>query len=597
MSSENTIKLRKALSFQDLTFLSVTGMVGSGWLFASLGAAAYAGPAAIISWIIGGAFFIIMGFAFAELGGLLPFTGSLVRINHFTHGSLSNYYLGWAYLIGVATTVPLEAEAVISYTNRYLPIFSTQAGVLTPLGIVAAAALILVFLIIQLIGVNVAGKTNTIITWWKFIVPTITAILLISLAFHTDNFSHYGGFLPFGYEAIFSALVPSGIVFAYEGFRQALEYAGEARNPHRDVPRAIIVSIVLVILLYVLLQVSFIGAINWSTIKLVNSEGQVTGPITPGDWGNLLNSNWAGSPFYSSLLYSGVAFLASFAIVLLIDAWISPAATMGVYLGTTARSFYGLSKQGYYPNLFSSLHPRFQTPWFSLIFTFFLSVIFLLPFPSWYSLVSLSASATVVNYLASGPALIVLRRTAKELKRPYESPVPWLVASLSFIFSSMLIYWTGWPGVGWVFLVTAFGLPLFLLGYGSKLNLSKLEVIIFTAIFWSLLSADAFFGLYESLWPFTLTWGLFSALLIMGTIYLYLKSHSVEVKASSWFIAYMIITGVMAYIGSGGTGLIQYPLDYVIMIIISTIIFIVTVKQGFETEEIRQIKEHGLPVE
>ena len=247
MSSENTIKLRKALSFQDLTFLSVTGMVGSGWLFASLGAAAYAGPAAIISWIIGGAFFIIMGFAFAELGGLLPFTGSLVRINHFTHGSLSNYYLGWAYLIGVATTVPLEAEAVISYTNRYLPIFSTQAGVLTPLGIVAAAALILVFLIIQLIGVNVAGKTNTIITWWKFIVPTITAILLISLAFHTDNFSHYGGFLPFGYEAIFIALVPSGIVFAYEGFRQALEYAGEARNPHRDVPRAIIVSIVLVI--------------------------------------------------------------------------------------------------------------------------------------------------------------------------------------------------------------------------------------------------------------------------------------------------------------------------------------------------------------
>lgn len=136
---------------------------------------------------------------------------------------------------------------MISYTNRYLPIFSTQAGVLTPLGIVAAAALILVFLIIQLIGVNVAGKTNTIITWWKFIVPTITAILLISLAFHTDNFSHYGGFLPFGYEAIFSALVPSGIVFAYEGFRQALEYAGEARNPHRDVPRAIIVSIVLVI--------------------------------------------------------------------------------------------------------------------------------------------------------------------------------------------------------------------------------------------------------------------------------------------------------------------------------------------------------------
>lgn len=220
-------------------------MVGSGWLFAALAGASYAGPASLISWVIAAVLFIFIGLAYAELGSMLPFSGSLVRIDHYAHGSISNYLLGWAYLIGAATTVAMEAEAIIMYTNKYLPVFSSASGYLTPLGITAAAALIALFTLIQIIGVNVFGKVNTAITIWKFIIPSLTVVLLISLYFHPSNFTAYGGFMPLGWSAVFSAMIPSGIVWAYEGFRQALEYAGEARNPHRDVPLALILSILI----------------------------------------------------------------------------------------------------------------------------------------------------------------------------------------------------------------------------------------------------------------------------------------------------------------------------------------------------------------
>ncbi len=149
------MKLRKALTFWDLLFLSISGMVGSGWLFAALAGAAYAGPASLISWLLAGVFFIFIGLSYAELGSILPFSGSLVRIDHYVHGSISNYLLGWAYLIGSATTISMEAEAIIMYTNKYLPLFSTESGYLTPLGILTAAALIGVFTVIQVIGVNI----------------------------------------------------------------------------------------------------------------------------------------------------------------------------------------------------------------------------------------------------------------------------------------------------------------------------------------------------------------------------------------------------------------------------------------------------------
>ena len=570
-------------------------------MFAALAGASYAGPASLISWIIAAVLFIFIGLAYAELGSMLPFSGSLVRIDHYAHGSISNYLLGWAYLIGAATTVAMEAEAIIMYTNKYLPVFSSASGYLTPLGIAAAAALIAVFTLIQIIGVNVFGKVNAAITIWKFIIPSLTVVLLLSLYFHPSNFTAYGGFMPLGLSAVFSAMIPSGIVWAYEGFRQALEYAGEARNPHHDVPLALIISILITAGLYVALEVAFIGGINWGKIFLQDSQGKYTILIKPGDWQSLAESNWAGSPFYTELATSGVALLMVFAVILLIDAWISPAGTMGVYIGTTARSFYGFSRQGYFPELFGSLHRRFQTPWFSMIFTLVLAILFLLPFPTWYQIVSISSTATVVNYLAGGSSLVILRKTAPELRRAYRVRSPWLIGLLSFTASSMLIYLTGWPSLGYVFIVTAFGLPLMILGYRGKLGLSIKESVAFSLIYWAALSLIMYLGLIESMMSFIIYWSIFALIMAASLLYLYRKAKgsytALEVSSASWFIGYMIVIGALSYLGSLGMGYLKYPWDYLLALIASVAFFIVSVKQGFETRELSEIKIKGIPVE
>ncbi len=576
-------------------------MVGSGWLFAALAGASYAGPASLISWIIAAVLFIFIGLAYAELGSMLPFSGSLVRIDHYAHGSISNYLLGWAYLIGAATTVAMEAEAIIMYTNKYLPVFSSASGYLTPIGIAAAAALIAVFTLIQIVGVNVFSKVNTAIMIWKFIIPSLTIILLLSLYFHPSNFTAYGGFMPLGWSAVFSAMIPSGIVWAYEGFRQALEYAGEARNPHHDVPLALIISILVTAGLYVALEAAFIGGINWSKIFLQDNQGKYTILIKPGGWQNLAQSNWAGSPFYTELATSGIALLMVFAVILLIDAWISPAGTMGVYIGTTARSFYGFSRQGYFPELFGSLHKRFQTPWFSIIFTLVLALLFLLPFPTWYQIVSISSTATVVNYLAGGSSLVVLRRTAPELRRSYRVRSPWLIGLLSFTASSMLIYLTGWPSLGYVFIVTAFGLPLMVLGYRGKLSLSVKEGALFSLIYWTALASVMYLGLIESMLSFAIYWGIFAVIMIASLLYLHYKAKgsyaALEVSSASWFVGYMIVIGALSYLGSLGMGYLKYPWDYVLALATSIIFFIISVMQGFETRELTEIKAKGIPIE
>jgi amino acid transporter len=104
------------------------------------------------------------------------------------------------------------------------------------------------------------AEGNTIMMIWKIIVPVATVILIMSQAFHTSNFTAGGGFMPYGIKGVFVAL-PLGVIFALEGFEQAAQIAGEARNPKRDIPIAVVGSMLVGAALYMALQICFIGAL------------------------------------------------------------------------------------------------------------------------------------------------------------------------------------------------------------------------------------------------------------------------------------------------------------------------------------------------
>ena len=504
---DNSIKLKKSLSSVDIFLISFSGMVGSGWLLGVLAGPAYGGPGAILTWIVAGIFFIILALVFAELGTLFPYSGSLVRFNEFSHGPVSNFYLGWAYTIGAIATPPVEAAALTGFLSSYVPgIYNSSISLLTPLGVVLALVLLAIFIVVQYVGVNIFGKSNAVMTWFKMGAIILTIIFVAAFIFHASNFFTLPhGFFPYGPSSIFAAMVPAGVIFSYEGFRQGLDYAGETRNPKKSVPLGMISAMLAAMATYVLLQIAFIGAINWKAAKV---------PV--GDWSALLASKWSANPFYYAFHSTNEILLIGFSIFLIIVAVISSAATLGVYVGSSARSLYGMARMNYIPAFFGRIHPRFRTPWISLVITFIIGAMFLLPFPSWYALVGINSSFTVFAYLAAGITNTSLRKTAPEMHRPFKTPFITVMAPLGFVIASMLVYFAGWSIVSLLLLIVDGGLPIFLLSnYGRKtFNISLRTASLFSLVYWVIfIFIGAVYAL--SLLPFPAYFTLFSATIFL----------------------------------------------------------------------------------
>jgi amino acid transporter len=263
--------LRRSLNKWELLFLSVGGVIGSGWLFGALYTAAYAGGAGILSWVIAGILVMFVGLAYGELGAAIPKSGGIVRYPHYTHGGVTGCIITWAYFLSAASVPAIEATATITYLSALVPGLIYPNGVLTPLGILSAYIILILFFLLQYAGVGILGKVTHGVGWWKLIVPALTVLFLIAFYFHPANFTMGGGFFPSasmnasgfsGFAPVLYAIPTTGVIFSYLGFRQAVEYGGEGKNPQKDIPFAVIGALVIGLILYTLLQVAFTGAID-----------------------------------------------------------------------------------------------------------------------------------------------------------------------------------------------------------------------------------------------------------------------------------------------------------------------------------------------
>ena len=111
-----------------LLFASVGSIIGSGWLFGALGASSVAGPAALISWVIGGGAVILLALIHAELGGMYPVAGGSARFPHYAFGSMIGFASGWFAFLGAVTTAPIEVEAALQYASNYISGLNRTSG-------------------------------------------------------------------------------------------------------------------------------------------------------------------------------------------------------------------------------------------------------------------------------------------------------------------------------------------------------------------------------------------------------------------------------------------------------------------------------------
>jgi amino acid transporter len=421
-------ELARTVGFWGLTFVSLGSIIGSGWLLGALNAATVAGPASLLSWVLAAVMLIVLALIHAELGTAYPVAGGTARFPYFAFGALAGFTAGWAAWLQAVTIAPIEVEASVSYVSstnwaKQHLVMVHENGTLNGTGLIVATLAMLAFTAVNLMGAKLLSDSNSVMVIWKTAVPVLTVVVLVALVFHPGNFHAGGGFAPFGAHGVFAAL-PAGVVFALQGFEQAVQMAGEAKDPQKNVSRAVITAMSIGAAIYILLEIAFIAALDPANLKSGWAH-----PIGAGDYG----------PYYTIALAAGAGWLAT---VLLIDAVVSPAGTGLVYLGTSARLSYALGEEDALPDALTAVSKR-RVPVNSILLAFVVGELAFLPFPSWSSLVGLVTSATAIMYAFAPVSLAALRLRDPDRPRRYKLPFPAVLAPAGFVFADLIIYWGG----------------------------------------------------------------------------------------------------------------------------------------------------------
>ncbi len=437
--------IKRSIGLVQLTFIGISSIIGSGWLFGAFHSAKIAGPAAMLSWIIGAFALLLIALTIAEVGTLFAQSGGIARYLEYTHGSLTGFLSGWVNWLGIVAAIPTEAAASVQYLSSihgFKFLFDPSAGSMSTTGLLVASALMLLYFFLNYWTLQLFLRSMTLVTIFKLVVPLLSAGAIIWAGFQPANFGNsWQTFAPYGMNAVFIAVAAGGIIFAFNGFQSIVNFAGEAKNPHRNIPIALVSSILICLIIYLILQAGFIGALN----------------------GQELMHGWHGLNFNSPFVQLAVSFnLNLIALLLYIDAVISPSGTGITYMGSTARMLFGMQRSGYMPGAVGKLHPTYAIPrnamWISLILGF----VFLWIFRGWGHLANVISIMNTLSYVAGPLAVAGLRRIAPDWHSPCRIPGMRVIAPISFIIMSLIVFWSRWPLTGQVLFVIFAGLFIYL---------------------------------------------------------------------------------------------------------------------------------------
>ena len=372
-------------------------------------------------------------------------------------------------------------------------LYNPSNGTLPGKGIVVAIGLMAVFTLINLVGIRWVDRANTGLTIMKVVLPLLAVVVLVSTHFHPGNFTAGGGFFR---RAEHSEDTHDGDPRRGHRVRVHRLRAGDAdrrrepQPPARDLPWAVIGSVLIAVIIYILVQFRVhrrpepgddcpfphVGQPRrrWSARGFAVLHVGLGRRVSPG---------WPGSS--ASVLSCRLAVAAS-------------------YITTTSRISYGMSLDGYLPKAFEQTSERTKIPVFSVIVAFVLGCLFLLPFPSWGKLVSVVTSATVLMYVGAPLALGALRKNSADLHRSYRLPAAGFLAPVAFVFSTLIVYWAGWQTYSTLMVAVV-------IGYALMANLAY------------------FFGLND-------------------------KAPRIEWASAKWLFPYLIGLGVISYFGGFGQG-------------------------------------------
>ena len=415
--------LKRSLGPLNLTALGIGSIIGTG-IFVLTGTAASqnAGPALVLSMIISAVGCAFSGLCYAEFASMVPVAGSAYTYAYATTGELFAWIIGWDLILEYA----LSTSTVAVGWSGYFVSLARDVGVVIPVGAVNVPAMIIVFVVATLlvIGIKESADTNT----WLVAIKVMVLVVFVAAGAAYVRRANLTPFIPpntgeFGHFGWSGVLRGAGVMFfAYIGFDAVSTAAQEAKNPARDMPIGILGSLAICTVIYILVATVLLGIVPYDQLMVAD-------------------------PLAVGIDATGLRWLSP---VIKIAALFGLFSTMLVTLLAQTRIFYSMSRDGLLPPLFGRVHPRFRTPYLSTIMTAVIIafVAGLTPITVLGQLVSIG---TLLAFVLVSLGVIILRRTAPDIPRPFRTPgVPFVpIAGAVICFLQMV----GLPIATWERLV------------------------------------------------------------------------------------------------------------------------------------------------
>lgn len=434
---------KKPSLFSAIT-IGVSSIIGSGWLFACYKTAQFAGPAGLYSWFIGALLTLCPALLLAEIATYYHKEHAIsARLLTLTHNKDIGFVISLPNWFYITLLIPAEAEASVQYLSHMHESISKHIFVnnhFTGMGIVCVCLFMCLYLLINYWGIRLLSKVNNFITIIKFIVPLLTAALFIYASYNPNNFTEYHlSVAPYGYSKIFTAVVSCGIFYSFYGFGPVALFSRELDNPQRNIPLALVGSILICAVIYAVLQYSFIVSVPTKMIQNGWHMLQFNSPLA--ELSILLGMNWL-------------------AITLYIDSAISPSGSGIIFLGSSARIFTGMSQDKQMPDVFGREHPEYSISRASLIFSLAFCTVLVVFFDNWEKMMIMVSVFMCLSCIAIPVSYCRLRKDDPDTRRPFSLPGGVIVSYIVYISVTYLLSQCGFVALATsaVFLLVFFGI-------------------------------------------------------------------------------------------------------------------------------------------
>ncbi len=429
--SEGNKGLNRVLGTPALLLMGLGAIIGAGiFILTGVASAYYAGPGLILSFVFAGTACFFTALCYAEFASMVPVAGSAYTYSYVTLGELFAWIIGWDLVLEYTLIVTALA---VGWSGYMVSIITTLGINLPPQllnppgvsgGFINLPAILIIAIISFLLirGTKFTSQVNTLIVMLKLFV----VLLFITIGVNYINPANYHPFLPFGYIGIFKGAAI--IFFAYIGFDAITTAAEEVKNPQRTFPIAIIGSLIIASLLYIIVTAVLNGMVPY---YLLGGAAPVAFAL------NAVGVHWAG-------IVISVGALAGLTSVILVG-----------FFGQS-RVFYAMARDGLLPPFFAKLHNIFKTPVNGIIVVGVVAsgLAAFLPITDIAQLVNIGTLAAFIIVSAS---VLILRRTRPDIKRPFKTPfLPWIpllgiLSSFGLVFELPTITqlrFLVWLGVG-----------------------------------------------------------------------------------------------------------------------------------------------------